>query len=226
MKTQMLTIGLILLSFVLFGQGDCDKPCDERDALPPDTTTFLLGNSIMAINVKSCSDVASKLSLNIGKKIDGWAVSGAGIVDLGNDKMSITEQYAQASVKCPTCMNVVLDGGANDLNGDCTVTELPECTRTLGIIIPRMKNLLAQMKSAGKRPIVVSYYTFGGVWKTWNTSVATYDASIKEYCLQNGITYVNLRPAFEADSKLICGDGVHPSAKGSAKIAELVQAVM
>jgi lysophospholipase L1-like esterase len=193
--------------------------------MPVDQNKIVMGDSVPIFNHETCDDVASELSLELQKKVRNFAVGGSCVSD---DSPKCTgnfpTQYATAKAQVPNMNLVILDGGANDLQYECTDAELPDCASDVAKTVIDVKALLMQIKADGKQPVYLGLYNIINVdLKKFNLALAALKAEISTFCAAEGITYIDLTPLFTNNDYYFV-DGVHPSNLGSETIADAVYA--
>jgi lysophospholipase L1-like esterase len=192
---------------------------------PEAARIVVAGDSIMAWNRVAGGSVADVLEARLGQRVGDVSMSFARVAG-GRGALNIPMQLVGLRPDW-----VVLNGGANDLSGcgcrgcDAVLMRLisPEGQRGA---IPA---LVSDLRARGARVVWADYYTsprYAGTgcvasYRELETRLGRMAAG------DPGVVLVDLDDVFSAtDLTLFAPDRLHPSRKGSARIAELVAGVL
>ncbi|WP_425097566.1 SGNH/GDSL hydrolase family protein [Tropicibacter sp. S64] len=210
--TRIVLIALLLLSAC--GRG-----------VPEAARIVVAGDSVMAWNRIEGASVARVLEARLGEPVGDVSLPLAQVAG-GRGALNIPSQLAGLT---PTF--VVLNGGANDLSGcDCT-----RCDAVLDRLVSdsgasgAIPALVADLRGRGVRVVWADYYTaprYAGT--TCEGPYQVLEQRLKRMAARDpGVTVVDMDEVFSPDDlSLFAGDRIHPSAKGSARIADLVAPVL
>ncbi|KEP69306.1 GDSL family lipase [Thioclava dalianensis] len=194
--------------------------------VPDGARVVVAGDSIMAWNRGSGGSVADVLQQELREPVGDVSLSlaritsGRGAFNIPNQLESVRAQW------------VVLDGGANDLSGQC---ECSDCGPVLDRLISEdgkrgaIPSLVADLRARGARVIWADYYTaprYAGTACEAPYQVLE-DRLSRMAGADAGVTLVDLDEAFSPeDPSLFASDRIHPSPKGSALIAAQIAPIL
>ncbi len=199
-----------------------------------------VGDSIYALS----GDIYTNLEAKAGETWRHYAISGAQIVG-GILADPIPDQYANAKNDDPNIRVVYMDGGGNDILipaialdpynckncnyfwcGDLSQS----CKDLVDDVYVETVDLLNQMDDDGVEKVVfLGYYhlkwgLFGNL-TLLDDAVDYGDKKLKEACVNStaNAVFVDPRASFKGkESSYIIADGIHPTAQGSAVLANLI----
>lgn len=199
-----------------------------------------LGDSIYALS----GDIYTELESKSGETWRHYAISGAQAVG-GFLADPIPDQYEDAKNDDPNIRTVYMDGGGNDILipaialdpygckncnywwcGDISQS----CKDLIDDVYVETVDLLNQMDDDGVEQVVyLGYYhlkwgLFGNLTKL-DDAVDYGDKMLKQACDNSTVNaqFVDPRADFEGlESDYIIADGIHPTAEGSAVLADLI----
>ena len=196
-----------------------------RDAAE-DARIVVAGDSVMAWNSMTGGSVADVLQDRLGEPVGDVSLSFAQVAG-GFGALNIPTQLDGVQAEW-----VVLNGGANDLSRNC---DCSDCGPVLDRLISddgaqgAIPALVADLRGRGARVVWADYYTSPRYAGT--SCEAPYQAL--EVRLSRmagadaGVTLVDMDDVFSPDDlSLFAADRIHPSQKGSARIARLVAPVL
>lgn len=207
-----------LIAFVLLAA--CGR------SVPDNARIVVAGDSVMAWNRSSGASVADVLQARLREPVGDVSLPLAQIAG-GRGPLNIPSQLSGVTTQW-----VVLNGGANDLSGNC---DCSDCGGVLERLISEdgtrgaIPALVSDLRQRGSRVVWADYYTsprYAGtvceapyrVLETRLGRMAARDA---------GVTLVDMDDVFSPDDlTLFAGDRTHPSQKGSARIADLIAPVL
>jgi lysophospholipase L1-like esterase len=184
------------------------------------------GDSVMAWNRGSGASVADVLQAELREPVGDVSLSFARVAG-GRGGFNIATQLAGVQAEW-----VVVNGGANDLRSNC---DCSDCGPVLDRLISEdgtrgaIPALVADLRGRGARVVWADYYTsprFAG------TSCEAPYRRLEERLSRmaeadDGVTLVDMDDVFSPnDLSLFAADRIHPSQKGSARIARLVVPVL
>ncbi|WP_407494938.1 SGNH/GDSL hydrolase family protein [Pseudooceanicola sp. MF1-13] len=190
--------------------------------VPDDARIVVAGDSVMAWNRTQGAAVANVLEQQLGEPVGDVSLPLAQVAG-GRGALNIPTQLKNISADW-----VVLNGGANDISGAC------DCS-SCGAVIDRLisddarsgaiPTLVNSLRQRGSRVVWADYYTSPRYAGT--ACEAPYDLLESRLermaAADDGVSFVDMDDVFSPnDLSLFAGDRVHPSAKGSARIARLV----
>lgn len=190
--------------------------------VPEDARIVVAGDSVMAWNRNKGASVADALRARLKEPVGDVSLSLAQVAG-GRGAFNIPTQLEGVRVEW-----VVLNGGANDLSGNC---DCSDCGPVLDRLISddglqgAIPALVADLRGRGAQVIWADYYTAPRYAGT--TCEAPYqvleDRIGRMADADVGVTLVDMDDVFFAgDLSLFASDGIHPSEKGSARIASLI----
>lgn len=193
--------------------------------VPRNARIIVAGDSVMAWN-GSDQNVAAQLQRILDEAVGDVSLSLAQ-VDGGIGPLNIPEQIDGYAPEW-----VVLNGGANDLSRNCGCSD---CASVLDRLVSpdgtsgAIPDLVAGLRAKGSKVAWVDYYTAPRYAGT--TCEAPYDMLetrlLRMAARDTGVTLVDLDRTFRSDDlSLFASDRMHPSAKGSALIAQTVAPVL
>lgn len=193
------------------------------NGLPEDPRFALLGDSVFALAQPSCTHIGFYLGEITGSHYPDFSVGGATFRPFLLWP-AIPQQYeGNAAANRPT--TVILDGGGNDLYFFCQDEDLPECTSVIADIEAAFRDLVAAMRADGVENVVyLGLYPIDPA-SDYGRLVDTIDPwmdHMADVCDDLGVIFVDPRDAFAANPAFLAGDGMHPSALGSAELAEQI----
>ncbi|WP_254682449.1 SGNH/GDSL hydrolase family protein [Phaeobacter gallaeciensis] len=181
----------------------------------------------MAWNRSGGGAVADELERRLREPVGDVSLSFARLIG-GGGALNIPSQLNEVEADW-----VVLNGGANDLSGSgcsCRV-----CDNVLDRLISEsgtrgaIPELVAELRRRGPRVVWLDYYTAPRYAGT--TCVAPYRILERRLdrmaAADQGVTVLDLDSVFRPDDlSLFSRDRVHPSRRGSGRIADLVAPVL
>ncbi|MBU1170943.1 MAG: SGNH/GDSL hydrolase family protein [Proteobacteria bacterium] len=199
-----------------------------------------VGDSIFALS----GDIYSELENKSGETWRHYAISGAQSVG-GILADPIPDQYANAKSDDPNIRVVYMDGGGNDILIPAIMLDPYSCKNCnywwCGDLSRSCKNLiddiyvatvdlLNQMDNDGVEQVVfLGYYHLKwgllGDLRQLDDAIDYGDKRLKDACTNSTVNavFVDPRSAFEGkESNYIIVDGIHPTAQGSAVLANLL----
>ncbi|MBM2575119.1 SGNH/GDSL hydrolase family protein [Jannaschia sp. Os4] len=192
-----------------------------------------VGDSVLAWN--GAAGVPEGVGAALGLPVRDASRSGARVASRGSGITafvpSVSEQWRANAGRWDW---VLMDGGANDLQGACgTAAERAVLDRLISpALTGAIPSLVAEMRATGSRVALMGYYPglAGRVTSfTGCTPVLTeLDRRLARLAARDaGIVFADsgdvIRPAVRAD---YAADAVHPSAQGSARIAGVMAGAM
>ena len=191
-------------------------------SVPDDARIVVAGDSVMAWNRSTGASVADGLAAQLGEPVGDVSFALAQVGG-GRGPLNIPTQLAGLTPEW-----VVLNGGANDLSSNC---DCSDCGAVLDLMISTdgtkgtIPALVADLRGRGSRVIWADYYTTPRHAGT--SCEAPYqvleDRLGRMAQADAGVTLVNMDDVFRPDDpSLFASDRIHPSEKGSARIAALV----
>ncbi|MFW2542155.1 SGNH/GDSL hydrolase family protein [Primorskyibacter sp. 2E107] len=189
--------------------------------VPEDARIVVAGDSVMAWNRIAGGSVADGLQARLGEPVGDVSLPLAQVLG-GRGALNIPAQLAGVRADW-----VVLNGGANDLS-DC---DCADCGPVLDRLISEdgsrgaIPTLVADLRARGSQVIWADYYTSPHYAGT--ACVAPYamleDRLGRMANASAGVSLVDMDDVFRpGDLSLFARDRLHPSQKGSARIAGLV----
>jgi lysophospholipase L1-like esterase len=209
------------------GPGFGARPCSADDA-----SILVTGDSILAYHADSCGSVADVASEALGRPIHNAARSGArvspGPTWLWGD---IREQVTPGDWDW-----VVVEGGIDDLLGDC---ECGGCTDVLDELVSadgargEVPALVDQALADGARVALVGYYdpflNARGGYGACGAALDTLRTRYRHIAAQrDGVIVVEPQDVMSPDDTpdAYLPDGIHPSREGSARLGlQLAEAI-
>ena len=223
---------LVLLLAVFLGLAACGESIATSETQP--ARILVMGDSMMAWNRPVGGQVARALSARLGQGVDDRSVIGARhfypLPATGAAGLRISAQARGGPYDW-----VVLNGGGNDLLFSCGCGA---CTNTMNQLVSEdgstgaIPTLVAQLRASGARVIHTGYMRTKGVRSIVRGCRPLGDELERRLARMAardpGVWFVNLANLVEVegDTSLHSGDLVHPSVKGSARIAERVAKVI
>lgn len=191
-------------------------------SVPEDARIVVAGDSVMAWNRSNNASVADGLRALLKEPVGDVSLYLAQIAG-GRGALNIPTQLEGVGVEW-----VVLNGGANDLSDNC---DCSDCGAVLDRLISydglegAIPSLVADLRGRGSQVIWADYYTAPRYAGT--NCEAPYQ--VLENRLgrmadgDSGVTLVDMDDVFSPDDlSLFASDRIHPSEKGSARIARLI----
>jgi lysophospholipase L1-like esterase len=239
MSKLSLTLVFFLIAGLLFGL--LISSCVE---LPEDRNIAIIGDSMIAAGRSNSSGVGARLTLMIGEEIMDHSESGLVIqckFPLGcaseckpprDCPQDIADAYSRVKADLPDLDTIVVNGGANDMVYGKQAQE----------VRGDIERLLQQILDDGIEMIIYArYYEFicksnnpldPSCWfvPPLNNAIRNVmenpyhpQRSLKQFCEDNGIIYLDLRPVFKTRAgnprRYFYHSNIHPSGKGSFAIA-------
>ncbi len=210
-----LLLALLILTLAACGRG-----------VPNGARVVVAGDSVMAWNRIEGASVADGLAERLGVAVGDVSLPAARMTGSRPGPMHIPNQVAGLSPDWPDWM--VLNGGANDLRAECGCTG---CDDVLDRLISSdgqsgaIPDLVRQVRAQGTRVLWADYYTsprFAGT-----ACVRPYDRLTARLtrmaAADDGVLLVDMgRVVSSSDRELFAADRLHPSERGSARIAALI----
>lgn len=191
------------------------------------TDVLVLGDSVMAWNGWRGQGIADALERRTGLTVTDRAVSGADMLGAGRD--SIPGQYVEGDFDW-----VVFDGGANDLLGQCGCNGCDDVLERL--ISPdgsdgAIADLARRARADGARVIYLGAYrapTGRFLFQGCDDELDEIDRRVARLAARSpGITFVSGKRALDPEEpRHFFIDRLHPSPRGSARLAALIAATM
>ncbi|MEY8838584.1 SGNH/GDSL hydrolase family protein [Cribrihabitans sp. XS_ASV171] len=190
--------------------------------VPESARIVVAGDSVMAWNRGVEASVADVLEARLGEPVGDVSLPLARMLG-GAGPLNIPTQVEGVRAE-----RVVLTGGANDLRGGCDCTD---CGPVLDRLISEdgsrgaIPALVSGLRARGSQVIWADYYTspnYAGTacerpYRVLEDRLARMAAG------REGVTLVDMDEVFRPDDlSLFASDRTHPSAKGSARIADLI----
>lgn len=190
--------------------------------VPEQARIVVAGDSVMAWNRSSGGSVADQLSARLGEPVGDVSLSFAQVAG-GSGPLNIPTQLSGRRADW-----FVVNGGANDLSGNCSCTD---CGAVLDRLISEdgrqgaIPALVTDLRRRGARVIWADYYTsprYAGTvceapYQVLETRLARMAAA------DAGVTLADMDDVFSPDDpSLFARDRTHPSRLGSARIAGLI----
>lgn len=176
--------------------------------------TLIIGDSIFALT----KEVPKNLEA-AGLEFEMKAQVGAKIEQIARQYDEYKQEHGVPSL-------IIMDGGGNNILRENLLSCLrgqPACYRKVDYVVKFSQGFRDQLREDGvKRVILVGIHYFQG-WRKPLNPVADY-AMEKISCgniVDDFCTLIDLREHFEEDGLLLI-DGIHPNAKGSKIISDLI----
>ncbi len=197
------------------------------------------GDSIFALS----GEIQKNLHAYHGKTFRNYPTSGAELVG-GLIQPSIEQQFAMAEADNPSSTVIVMDGGGNDILIPAVALDPYDCLTQwyeFGQLSSRCKSfideiyidgvdLLGDAKAAGYTSIVYLgyYYVKNGILLVDDLEEAVVygDATLARACRNSPVSCTFIDPRSAIRDSDITADGVHPTAGGSKKLADLIWPVL
>lgn len=191
--------------------------------VPNDARIVVAGDSVMAWNRVEGGSVADRLSNRLGVPVGDVSLPFARVTGGRPGPMSIPNQVSGLAPDW-----IVLNGGANDLRASCGCTG---CDAILDRLISAdgrsgaIPDLVGRLREAGAQVIWADYYTspiYAGTACT--APYDTLSARLGRMAARDeGLRLVDMASVLpSSDRSLFASDRLHPSAKGSDRIAGLI----
>ena len=197
------------------------------------------GDSIFALS----GEIQKNLHAYHGKTFRNYTTSGAELVG-GLIQPSIEQQFAMAEADNPSSTVIVMDGGGNDILIPAVALDPYDCLTQwyeFGQLSARCKSfideiyvdgvdLLNDAQAAGYTSIVYLgyYYVKNGILLVDDLEEAVDygDATLARACRNSAVSCTFIDPRAAIRDSDITADGVHPTAGGSKKLADLIWPVL
>ncbi|KEJ95182.1 Lysophospholipase L1 [Pseudosulfitobacter pseudonitzschiae] len=190
--------------------------------VPQDARIVVAGDSVMAWNRTAGGSVADGLRAGLGAPVGDVSLPSARIIG-GIGPLNIPAQLEGVRSEW-----VILNGGANDLSANCSCSD---CGAVLDRLISEngtqgaIPALVADLRARGSKVIWADYYTaprYAGTACEQPYQVLE-DRLRRMAGSDAGVTLADMDDVFRADDlSLFASDRLHPSPKGSARIAGLI----
>lgn len=216
---------LVFISLVsLFGCGSDDT----GPQIPDDATIIAIGDSVMAWNEEEGASIPDVIGAELGRVVYNAAVPGAYFTGGGGEEGNIPDQYVEREWEW-----LVLDGGGNDVNDECSCTA---CADTIDDIISAdgtsgaLPDLVNGVVADGVRVVVFGYYNVPPTADYGFADCNSEVAELRDRLLQlaestDDVWFVDGTEIFDpGDLEYYDDDHVHPSALGSELIGEAIAA--
>lgn len=200
----------------MVGPRDCSAG-DDADVL-------VIGDSILAFHSNDCASIPDVLAGASGLKVKNSAQSGAKIAPgRGYIWGNIQKQYQKG-----VWWLVIIEGGINDLNGDCNCGE---CTEVLDNLVSEdgsqgyMPNLVDRALDDGAQVLLLGYYDVAesaslgfGACGGWIDVLNQRYERIADS--REAVIFVNPSEVMspETHPEAYLSDGIHPSVEGSRRV--------
>jgi len=215
MLPRVITSLLLLVFVAACGRG-----------VPDQARVVVAGDSVMAWNRAQGASVANVLEAQLGEPVGDVSLPLAQVTG-GRGALNIPAQLSSVQAEW-----VVLNGGANDLSGNCDCTD---CGGVLNRLISEdgsqgaIPALVSDLRRRGSKVIWADYYTsprYAGT--VCEPPYRVLEARLERMAAADaGVTLVDMDDVFRSDDlSLFAGDQVHPSPKGSARIGGLIAPVI
>lgn len=213
-RTPAIALTLILAFFGLLSA--CGR------GVPQGANIVVAGDSVMAWNRGAGSGVADQLAAQLGVPVGDLSLPLARVTN-ASGPLSIASQVRNQSTDW-----VVLNGGANDLRGDCGCND---CDAVLDQLIAAdgrsgaIPQMVAGLRNRGARVIWADYYTSPRYAGTTCTAPYTeLNSRLTRMAMADtGVTLVDMGDVISpTDAAMFDKDRLHPSPAGSARIATLI----
>lgn len=205
----------MILTMLLLACGICPEEGDE---------VLFLGDSLLAWNEHSCQSLGAEIALQTGRSYTNAARNGAGVL---GDGAGIPEQH-----ELDDFAQVVISGGANDLNGRCSCGS---CDYVLDLVVShdgsegRMPDLVDAWVGQGSDVLVLGYYPgkpralygFDRCFDAISELDRRHEAMAEQ---RDGVTFFDLGDVLtpnESDGEYAF-DGVHLSPRGARRLGSAV----
>jgi lysophospholipase L1-like esterase len=210
--------------------GSSSSPDSPGESLcisePVDKRLAIIGDSVFDLAKQSCTQIARYLADLTGKRYPDYSVSGA---TLGNillaPALSIPQQYAFfAAADAPSV--VIFDGGMNDLRWLCLPADQPLCLDGNAAIEQDFRALITLLQNNGAQHLVylgAYHLSPTGLYGDLAGSIDLWVDHMIALAAELGVIYIDPRAVFDANADFLATDGLHPSARGSAQLAELIR---
>lgn len=213
---------ILRVVFLLFAVGlaGCAR-CARLDGLAPADVLYV-GDSILAWNERTCRSIPSFAAEERGVGYASAAVNGARV--LGGDAR-IPDQAVDGDWSV-----VVIDGGANDLNGIC---ECGDCDRVMDDLVSEdgatgaMPALVDDWLARGASVLLLGYYPVpDAAWYGFDrchTTITELDRRYAELAMRRpGVEFFDLGDVIDPDGEggVYAFDHAHPSPKGARRLGQ------
>jgi lysophospholipase L1-like esterase len=184
---------------------------------------LIVGDSIFALS----GAIRTNLQSDLGETVNSSARSGCQMIGgngICSNRFAVPNQYANANKT--GIQTVILNGGGNAflLGRPCAPLTVAACQQAIQAIEETISSLAARMRSDGINKVVfLGYYNASGAPELREINNFNADLKARTYP-QQGITYVETRPAFAGrEAQLLNSDGIHPNARGSRVLTDLIK---
>lgn len=190
--------------------------------VPDDARIVVAGDSVMAWNRIAGASVADVLAERLGEPVGDVSLPLAQLTG-GRGPLNIPAQLDGVQAEW-----IVLNGGANDLSDAC---DCSDCGPVVDGLISEdgrqgaIPALVADLRSRGARVVWADYYTSpryaGGPCERPYQILEQRLGRMAD--ADDGVTLVDMDDVFTPDdASLFAADRIHPSPRGSARIADLI----
>lgn len=208
----------LLFVFAAFLLAGCSVLPESRES---GARVLTMGDSILAWNRGEGASVSDVIEKRLGvpvldASVPGARMSASGL--RGAIGLSIPGQYRRGDWDA-----VVVNGGANDLRGECGCNR---CDAVLDRLVRRdYPALLDRLR--GTRVFLVGYYGSirggGGSFGNCSDELAELGQRLARLAAsRDGVTFVSVREAIAGDPRYYDTDRVHPSPAGSRVIGTIL----
>lgn len=216
---------LFALCLAALGCGSCGSTAKEQSVVESPTTIQMVGNSMLAWNVQGIRRELSHLLNDMSDKkiiVKDSSFPGAMIAQ-------IAEQWRKAKASGKIDIAIV-EGGANNIFFNAWWCWTPadevlkeECKTTVESTMAEMSSLIQEVQASGvKKVILLVPYHLRGFAAAFNPAL-DYSLSFWSDICHGSCTLIELSNWIKpSDESLYWIDGVHPSARGSRRIAKVI----
>lgn len=213
----------IFLAIVLFGMACRPDFCEEYEGFSAEQRILTIGDSILAWGTPNCTSVSHQLGLQREESISVGAINGT---EVTAGRSMIPDQYFEDDWEW-----VIMDGGANDLNKQCSCLE--GCDAVLNSLVTEdgtqggMTDLVERISVADTQVLLIGYYVMPeDAWYGFGECVDELtELNLRYAKIAEGLSNVHFAPLddvmnWEKEPSLLDGDRVHPSVEGAEVIGE------
>jgi hypothetical protein len=204
--------------------------CEEVKVLPDSPGITILGDSIMVFSHANCYTIPGLISLHMKQNIKYYAkdasfLLGSNITEKNHDVYS---QYEKARKHLPGLHTILMDGGAIDIFVRCVgADDYPKCTNAIDGMLLNLEKLFMRMRQDGIVNICyLGYYHMKGYFGIFKEGQDEGITKLQVLCQKYDVIFYDPRSLFDAHSDYYFVDGVHPSAKGTEALVNLITSRM
>ena len=191
---------------------------------------LVIGDSVLAWNRGSGSDIGNVLEAELGREVTSRAVVGAGISSGG---LGLLARPIPGQLSPGPWNWVVMNGGANDLGSTCGCVR---CDAVIDSLISKdgrtgdIPRLIAVARSQGAQVVWMGYYQtpIGSLFSGCRPALVELDRRIALHAeRERGVYFVDAEDVIPANRPdLLASDRTHPSPTGSAVIGKVLARVI